>query len=184
MRTFIAVEVPFTVKNLITELENRLKGTRADIKWVQPRNIHITLKFLGDIDNVQSTIIREGLCKALKSTNHFSLSLGRLGAFPDLSQPRFFWISVNGGRDELIAMQQRIENELHSRCFIREERPFTPHVTIGRVRSLKDLTNLKERIGTIMFETAPFRVTRVAIVRSHLRPTGPDYQVIDYVEMG
>ena len=103
MRTFIAVEVPVAVKNRIAELENQLKGT--GIKWVPPPNIHITLNFLGEIGDVQSTIIREGLSEALNSTNKFSLSLGCLGAFPNLNRPRIIWISVKGGRDELVTTQ-------------------------------------------------------------------------------
>ena len=183
MRTFIAVEVPVDTKALISELENRMKGTGTDIKWVEPGNIHITLKFLGSIETDQSAVIREGLCEALDSTAPFTLRLGRVGAFPDLNRPRVFWVSVEEGKDELTDMQRRIEAELHARGFVREERPFTPHLTIGRVRSPKGMSKLTEQIRTTQFETEPFQVDRVAVVRSDLKPNGPVYTVIDHVEL-
>ncbi len=184
MRTFIAVEVPVAVRDRIAELENRLKGTGTDIKWVEPGNIHITLKFLGNIETDQPAVIRNGLCTALDDIASFDLKLGRVGAFPDLNRPRVFWVSVDEGREELTAMQQCIETELHACGFVREERPFSPHLTIGRVRSPKGLAKLTERVQATTFETEPFTVSRVAVVKSDLKPNGPVYTVIDHVELG
>ena len=184
MRTFIAVEVPDAVKVRIEEFENLLKGAGTDIKWGEPGNIHITLKFLGNIEPDKPAAIREGLSAALEATSPFDLKLGRAGAFPDLNRPRVFWVSVDEGRDRLTAMQQRIESELHRRGFVREERPFSPHLTIGRVRSPKGLAKLTELVRTTSFETDPFPVTRVAVVKSDLKPDGPVYTVMDHVELG
>ena len=152
MRTFIAVEVPAAIKDEIAQLVSRLKGTGTDVKWVEPGNIHVTLKFLGNIETDQPAVIRDGLHAALDSTGPFDLTLGRVGAFPDLNRPRVFWVSVGEGRDELIAMQQRIESELHARGFVREERPFSPHLTIGRVRSPRGLAKLTELVRSTAFE--------------------------------
>lgn len=184
MRTFIAVEVPDAVKNQVAELENRLKGTGTDIKWVEPGNIHITLKFLGNVEMDRLAVIREGLGEALDSIRPFALRLGRVGAFPDMNRPRVFWVSVTEGRDELTAMQQGIETELHARGFVREERPFSPHLTIGRVRSPRGLARLTELVRSTEFETEPFEVSRAAVVKSDLNPDGPVYTVIDHVELG
>lgn len=184
MRTFIAVEVPDAVKVRIAELENSLKGTGTDIKWVEPGNIHITMKFLGNIEPDQSAVVRDGLCAALDTIGPFDLKLERVGAFPDLNRPRVFWVSVDEGRDALTAMQHRIESELHRRGFVREERPFSPHLTIGRVRSPKGLAKLTGLIETTSFETDLFAVSRVAVVKSELKPDGPVYTVIDHVDLG
>ena len=184
MRTFIAVEVPVAVRDRVAELEHQLQETGTDIKWVDPGNIHITLKFLGNIDTGQPSVIRNGLCAALDGTHSFDLKLGRVGAFPDLNRPRVFWVSVVEGREELTAMQQRIETELHSCGFVREERPFSPHLTIGRVRSPKGLAKLTEQVQATTFETDPFPVARVAVVKSDLKPGGPVYTVIDHVNLG
>ena len=80
-------------------------------------------------------------------------------------------------------MQQRIETELHARGFVREERPFSPHLTIGRVRSPRGLAKLTDLIGEMAFETEPFTVRRAAVVKSDLKPDGPLYTVIDHVEL-
>lgn len=183
MRTFIAVEIPETATDRIAQLVNRLKTTGTDIKWVEPENIHVTLKFLGNIGTDQPAVIRDGLSAALDSTGSFDLKLGRIGAFPDMNRPRVFWVSIEEGRDTLVAMQQRIETELHARGFVREERPFSPHLTIGRVRSPRGLAKLTELVREMTFETEPFTVTRAAVVKSDLKPDGPLYTVIDHVEL-
>ena len=100
-----------------------------------------------------------------------------------MNRPRVFWVSVGEGRDDLTTMQQRIESELHARGFVREERPFSPHLTIGRVRSPRGLSKLTEQVQSTEFETEPFPVTRVAVVKSDLQPDGPVYTVIDHVEL-
>ena len=183
MRTFIAVEIPDAIKDGIAELESRLKRTGTDIRWVEPGNIHITLKFLGDIEQDRTAVVHEGLGAALVTIGPFDLKLGRVGAFPDLNRPRVFWVSVTAGRDELFAMQHSIEAELHARGFVREERPFSPHLTIGRVRSPRGLARLTELVRTTEFETEAFPVTRASVVKSDLRPDGPVYTVIDHVEL-
>lgn len=183
MRTFIAVEVPDSAKDRIAQLVNHLKTTGTDIKWVEPDNIHVTLKFLGNIGTDQPAVIRDGLSAALDSADAFDLKLGRIGAFPDMNRPRVFWVSVEEGRDELVAMQQRIETELHARGFVREERPFSPHLTIGRVRSPRGLAKLTDLVRDMTFETEPFAVKRAAVVKSDLKPDGPLYTVIDHVEL-
>ena len=183
MRTFIAVEVPDSARDRIAQLVNRFKTTGTDIKWVEPDNIHVTLKFLGNIGTDQPAVIRDGLSAALDSAGAFDLKLGRIGAFPDMNRPRVFWVSIVEGRDELIAMQQRIEAELHARGFVREERPFSPHLTIGRVRSPRGLAKLTDLVRDMDFETEPFTVKRAAVVKSDLKPDGPLYTVIDHVEL-
>lgn len=183
MRTFIAVEVPDSAKDRIAQLINHLKTTGTDIKWVEPGNIHVTLKFLGNIETDRPAVIRDGLSAALDSADAFDLNLGRIGAFPDMNRPRVFWVSIEEGRSELIAMQQRIESELHARGFVREERPFSPHLTIGRVRSPRGMSKLTDLVRDMTFETDPFTVKRAAVVKSDLKPDGPLYTVIDHVEL-
>lgn len=183
IRTFIAIELPDTVKTHVEALEAQLKKTRADVNWVSPRNMHITLKFLGDTPLDRLDAVREGVGEAAASMAAFSMGLNRIGAFPDLDRPRVFWIDVQEGRDGLVALQRRVEKALLSRRFVREERPFSPHLTIGRVRSPQGLGLLTQQVRQTAFQTPCFSVTRIVIIKSELRPNGPVYTVLDHIAL-
>lgn len=179
IRTFVAVEIPDAVKQRVEELETRLKKSRADITWVKPRNMHLTLRFLGEIPAARMDAVRDGVREALASFQTFQVSLEHLGAFPNLDRPRVFWIGVKDGEACLKAMQSRIETALCAREFVREERPFSPHLTIGRVRSPRGLRALTHLIRQTAFEASAFPVDRVSIIKSELQPTGPVYTVLE-----
>lgn len=183
IRTFIAIELPDAVKAQVEALETQLKRTRADVNWISPRNMHITLKFLGDTAPDRLSAVREGVGEAAAPMSSFSMGLSHIGAFPNLDRPRVFWIDVQEGRDGLVALQQRVEEALLSRRFVREERPFSPHLTIGRVRSPQGLGLLTEQVRRTAFQAPCFSVTRIVIIKSELRPNGPVYTVLDHVAL-
>jgi len=183
IRTFIAIEIPETVKTCVDAVETELRQSRADVNWVSTRQMHITLKFLGDTAPDRLKTVREGVREAVSACSAFSINLCRIGAFPNLERPRVFWVDIQEGRDVLIALQQRVETALFDRRFVREERPFSPHLTIGRVRSPKGVGLLSEQVRAMAFQTPSFSVTRIAIVKSELRPSGPVYTILDHVEL-
>jgi 2'-5' RNA ligase len=183
IRVFVAVEIPETVKAQVDALEAQLKKTRADITWVQPKNMHVTLKFLGDLPSERLGAIREGVQEAVAALACFQMRLAHLGAFPNLDRPRVFWIDVQEGRTDLIHLQRRVEDALCARQFVREERPFSPHLTIGRVRSPRGLHALADQVHQTDFQSPPFSVQRVAVVRSELHPGGPVYTVLDHADL-
>ena len=184
IRTFIAVELPDMIKKQVESLENRLMKARANIKWVSPHNIHITLKFLGDIPSDRLDSVRAGVREAVETIAPFQLTLGRVGAFPNLDRPRVLWLDVEDGGNALIDLQSRVETALCTRRFVREERPFSPHLTIGRVRSPKGVNGLTALMKQIPFQTPELHIDRVAIIKSELRPGGPVYTVLEHAELG
>ena len=184
IRTFIAVELPDTIKTQVEQLESRLIKARADIKWVKPQNIHITLKFLGEITTERVEAACTGVRKALQTIGPFQLSLSRVGAFPNLDRARVLWVDVKKGRDELINLQHQIEDILFTRNFVREPRPFLPHLAIGRVRSPKGLGTLTDLVKQTPFQTLDFRVDRVAVIKSYLESSGSIYTVLEHAPLG
>lgn len=183
IRTFVAIEIPEAVKRQVEDLESRLKTFRTDVRWVRPQNIHITLKFLGDTPVDRLEDIYAGLREAVDSVRPFQLTLKRIGAFPDLNRPRVFWVDIDQGRETLMDLQRRVEEKLYARRFVREERPFSPHLTIGRVRSPKGLQTLTDHIRDITFNAQAFPVDRMAVVKSDLQPAGPMYTIMGQVDL-
>ena len=184
IRTFIAVELPDTIKMQVEQLEARLIKARADLKWVRPQDIHITLKFLGEITKERVEAARTGVRESLETIRPFRLSLSRVGAFPNLERARVLWVDVEEGRDELIRLQRQIEDVLFARNFVREPRPFSPHLTIGRVRSPKGLGTLTDLVKKAPFQTLDFPVDRVAVIKSDLETSGPKYTVLEHAPLG
>ena len=183
IRLFIAIEIPDAVKDQVEDLVKKFKKTRTDIKWVCPENIHITLKFLGYTTVNRLDEVQDGLQEAVDTIQPFQLGLQRVGAFPDLNRPRVFWIDIDQGQETLMALQQHVEKALSLRQFVREERPFLPHLTIGRVRSPRGLRALTEQIQSVTFKTQVFSVDRVVVVKSDLQSAGPIYTVMNHMNL-
>lgn len=175
MRTFIAVELTEDIKKKIEELQSPLKKINADVSWVKPGNVHATLKFLGEVPEDKIEKVFEGAKKALEGIKNFELSLKDLGCFPNLKRPRVIWIGVEKGKEELSRMAKKIEQEMEKIGFPRENREFSPHLTIGRVKSLKNIERLTELIKNTTFNTQEFEIKEVVVMRSQLNPAGAIY---------
>jgi len=102
MRLFIAIELPETIKSELAGIQSKLKASRADVKWVEPQNIHLTLKFLGYVQQDKIAAIKNAVDKIAGQTKAFNISLSEIGAFPDLNSPRVIWVGIDdvgAGRD-------------------------------------------------------------------------------------
>lgn len=175
MRTFIAVELPENIKKRIEEVQNPLKKTDSFVSWVKPGNVHVTLKFLGEVTENRLEEIYSGTVKALSGARSFNLRLKNLGCFPNLTRPRVVWVGVDKGEEKLSEMQKRIEEELYKVGFPKEERKFSAHLTIGRVKSPKNIEKLVELIEKTDFETEEVKVKEVMVMKSQLHPLGAIY---------
>jgi 2'-5' RNA ligase len=176
MRLFIAVNLDENLRQAIAEAEGRLRASGADVKWVAPESIHITLKFLGWVDDARIPEVRQALAAALHGATGFRLALEGIGSFPTPTAPRVVWVGVKDGREGLAALAERVEAAMEPLGFEREARAFSPHVTIGRCKSPQG----RERLVTAMREErdrqfGEMEVRRVDLMRSDLRPTGPIY---------
>jgi 2'-5' RNA ligase len=175
MRTFIAVELPEQIKKQIEVLQAPLKKTNAFVSWVKPGNIHITLKFLGEVPEEKIEEVFSATELALKGAKRFKMNLKGMGAFPDLRRPRVIWVGAGKGEEELSGMAARIEDELKKIGYPKEKRKFSAHFTVGRVKSPKNIEKLMELVKSTDFETEDIEVSEVAVMRSQLHPAGAIY---------
>ena len=194
MRLFIAIELPETIKSELAGIQSKLKASRADVKWVEPQNIHLTLKFLGYVQQDKIAAIKNAVDKIAGQTKAFNISLSEIGAFPDLNSPRVIWVGIDdvgAGRD-LPLLVDVLANELSKLDFPKEKRPFSAHLTLGRIHSSKGKENLKELIEDINEQrrgepmcspqtkgqthwSAPTHIDHIALFQSTLTPKGPVY---------
>lgn len=175
MRTFIAIELPERIKKKIEQLQTPLKKTNAFVSWVKPENIHITLKFLGEVPEEKINEVSSSSGKALEGAKKFTMSLKGMGAFPDSRRPRVIWIGAGSGEKELSSMASKIEEEMEKIGFPKEDRKFSAHFTIGRVKSPKNIEKLMELVKSSDFSTEDIEVNEVVVMRSQLHPAGAIY---------
>jgi 2'-5' RNA ligase len=184
MRTFIAVELPEGIKKQIEILQAPLKKTGAFVSWVKPGNIHVTLKFLGEVPEEKIQEIFDATEMAVEGTERFNMSLKGTGGFPNLRRPRVIWVGTGSGGEELSHLAKRIEEEMEKIGFPREKRKFSPHFTIGRVKSPKNIERLAPQVESARFETEEIEVTEVVVMRSQLHPAGAIYTPLKKLPLG
>jgi len=188
VRCFIAIGLPDEVKAGLNQLQAQLKsGGQVSIKWVDPYSIHLTLKFLGSVDGDKIAPITAAMAEAVEGVSPFSLKVEGLGAFPNLRRVQVVWVGVSGEVDKLAHLQQRLESSLAGLGFTPENRRFTPHLTLARVRdqvSTDEREGLGQLIAGTKFEAArSFPVEAVSLMRSQLTREGAIYSRISTAEL-
>jgi len=175
VRTFLAIDLPDTQRKILEEHQSQWNSTKADVRWIYPSNMHLTLKFLGEIQE-SSTENVIAVCKEVCCLHRgFSLFLNSTGIFPNLRRPRVLWIGVGGKTDLLCKRQNSIETALEKKGFPREDRAFASHLTVGRIRSLRRLSRLLEVFLKNEIAIEPFTVKEVVVYKSRLTHRGPIY---------
>jgi 2'-5' RNA ligase len=182
MRTFIAIKLPKEIKGLLASLQQELKNTGADVKWVEPKNIHLTLKFLGEIDEKTSTKISSILEEVAKDTMSFNIRIACAGAFPKINSPRVLWAGVDKGDLETKIIAKALEEKIEKIGIPKENRAFSSHITIGRIKSslnrdelIQGLKKLQKYFGA---KGAEFCVYKITLFKSTLTPNGPIYEIL------
>jgi 2'-5' RNA ligase len=188
LRCFIAIELPPEIKRGLKQLQSRLKAeNKAPIKWVEPENIHLTLKFLGNVAADRIGDVSRAMNNAVQGTPPFSLSVRELGVFPNPKRVQIVWVGVSGELEKLAGLQRRIESGLEGLGFTPENRRFTPHLTLARVRDQatpNEREGLGQLIGQTEFDAAPsFRVDSVKLMKSQLTREGPIYTCLSSVAL-
>ncbi|MGB8646499.1 MAG: RNA 2',3'-cyclic phosphodiesterase [Anaerolineae bacterium] len=184
IRTFIAVELSDNVKQALREAQKQLKNApgASAVRWVAPENMHLTLKFLGNVSRTRIDELAGALTEAVVGTAPFVLTAEGLGCFPNIRRPNVVWVGLAGDVTRLVALAGRIEDALAGRGIAREDRPFSPHLTLGRVNhdahpsDRAALGDAIQKFPRALYGTTP--VAAVHLVQSDLTPSGSVYTIL------
>lgn len=181
LRLFIALPLPETVERALTDLQQRFKhfDSQRAVRWTAVNSIHLTLKFLGDTSEELIPTIESALRTAVKGQSPFGLQISGAGSFPNLRKPRVVWAGLSGDLAALTRLQTAVEANIAPLGYPAEDRPFVPHLTLGRARQTASITALaalgeqikQANVGML----AQWEANEVYLMRSELKPTGAIY---------
>jgi len=176
IRAFIAISLSESVRQAIVNAQETLKRSDLKIRWVRKEGIHLTMKFLGDIDRDNVERIHGAMERVTKACSPFLLQGEGVGVFPDLKRPRVVWVGISGDVAVLRGLQRDLDFQLSGLGFPQEKRAFKGHLTLGRIKGRIDGIKLGEALRALGdFRTASFTVQSVIFYQSDLRPDGPVY---------
>lgn len=183
IRSFITVDIPDIVKNELALLVTTLKKTGNDVKWVDTKNLHLTLKFVGKITEQQVQGIQEVLTRIGGQQRQFSIHLSGVGGFPSIERARILWVGIDEGQEIMKNLAGKIEEAVSSIGCEKEAKPFSSHLTIGRVKNLRHWKTLMDTVKGISFSSASrIEVNHVSLYRSILSPKGASYHLIQKID--
>lgn len=175
MRAFIAIELPPEIKDVLARLQSELRQTGADVKWASYNNLHLTLRFLGEVEESRLAEVKRLCAEVAAEFQPFTLRLKDTGYFPNFKQPRVLWVGLAGEISIAQELQQRLEAGLLALGFDREDKPFKPHLTVGRVKSGKNTRQLVAKSDMYSLPELSFEVCEIVLMKSELHPAGSRY---------
>jgi len=179
IRAFIAAPISEEVRDYLNNIINEMKRKTSNWRWVNPENIHITLKFLGYCDSEKIKEVEKTVSKSMKNAKIFSYELCDLGAFPNERNARVFWAGIKDKGKNFIKIYKLLERNLSKRGFKKERRAFTPHITIARTKKRQDIKNLFLELDLKKFGNLSIQFNdRIILYKSVLSPQGPSYYII------
>jgi len=179
IRTFVSVEIPEKFSEQIVNIQKELEKTKPDIKWVEPENFHFNLKFLSSRTEAEITKISEKTKAVTLRHKKFMLSIEQIGCFPSDSSPRVVWLGVQQGKEEISNLANDIDESCSKLGIEKEKRKFEPHLTLGRIRSLKNQEALVKKINENRnIQIGTFKVSKILLMQSKLSPKGPTYSIL------
>ena len=179
MRCFIAIDLPTEVKEELSKIQESIPKDIAKFKLVEKENLHLTMRFLGEISDGDITKVKE----ALKSLNYkkFTAALDKTGVFPSLSHIKILWVGLEPEK-QIKELRDNIEKVLAKADFPKDER-FEAHLTIARVKSIKDKTAFAKRVKEIRAKPLHFDINSIKLKKSTLTDQGPIYEDVFEIKL-
>jgi len=181
LRLFYAVELPAGIRENISKYTNKYKSLPDKVRWTAIENLHLTLRFLGNVESGQVSSLERILIEISSKISPFLYSLKGVGCFPNIKKANVIWVGASNGADSLKLIAGYIEEHLSKLGFLKDDREFTPHVTISRFKDRRArLTETFQKFLTddkdIFF--GEFSVTNISLIKSVLTTTGPVYTTL------
>jgi 2'-5' RNA ligase len=187
LRTFIAVDLGKAIRDRCVALQESLARSGAECKWVEPENLHVTLLFLGEVVDRDVPVLCKAVAEVCAKLAPFGVSVESAGCFPNARRPRVVWVGVGEGAPELVALHDALGPPLLALgCYRREERQYTPHITLGRVKGERSPT---DKLALALAKQAKWQggtteVREILVLSSELTPQGPVYTVLSRAKLG
>jgi RNA 2',3'-cyclic 3'-phosphodiesterase len=185
IRAFLAIELPDVLRPGLTQVQEELKRSRADVRWVPVGNIHLTLKFFGNVPDEEIEALAQAARQAAAEAEPFQLKATSAGAFPSPNAPRVVWLGLGGDVVPLTQLFYRLEKAFAALGYLPEGRAFNPHLTLGRVKSPAN----RERLARLLAKLPPqdwppFTVKELILFQSVLSPHGSKYTPLKVIPLG
>ena len=182
IRCFIALDLSDETRSELDRIIGVLQEADANVKWVKPTSIHLTLKFLGQVEEEKIARISERLKDIARGASPFDILLEGMGAFPKWDYVKVIWVGLGEGSDKVKDLAKKAEEIMSEEGFEKETREFSPHLTLGRVRSAKKKKQLKEMSDSVKVDPASSHISRIVLFKSELSPQGARYTELASVE--
>ena len=183
-RIFIAVPLDHALARAVETAERQLEAAGVVLKWIAPDNLHLTLRFLGEISPPQLTRARRAARAAVEGVEAFQIRITGIGAFPTVRRPRVVWVGVAEGAEKLVDLAHRLDDALARERFPKESRAFHPHLTLARIKGAGRSPALEAAIGPLgALEVGRQWVKSLVVLESHLRPSGALYIPVEEVPL-
>jgi len=184
LRCFVAIELDPAIKDQLGQVQRQLAGLGKLVRWVDPKQVHLTLKFLGEVPDEKVPQISRTLGDVAAELAPFEMNVAGLGCFPPAGSVRVVWIGVEDPTGRLHECQQRCDQALERLGFPREARPFTPHLTIARARGPRAPGDVRTSVEQVRFAGGSQYVDQIVLFQSHLSPRGAIYTVVSRARLG
>lgn len=179
IRTFIGVDVGRAIRDRLATLQGTLTQAGTAVKWVEPENLHVTLLFLGEVEDRQIAKICAMVAESTATHKSFQMSVERAGCFPTPRRPRILWAGIGTGAEALMALHDDLEKPLTKLGYRREERRYKPHITLGRIRGAAPADGLVKALAQqASWKGGETLVRELHVMSSELTPRGPNYTIL------
>ncbi len=183
IRLFIALKIESTIQQKFDAIISDFQTKGGKVKWVDGKNLHLTLKFLGNQEFKFVDLISSQLRNALQDCQTIESEFSTLGGFPNLRKPKVVWADIDKNKNAIIELAEKVDSALSDLKFEKNDKPFRPHLTLGRVKSYENLDGLTEYLSSYNFENIPIRFKSVQLIQSKLTQQGPIYKVLEEIQL-